>query len=87
MSARELNKAKMIEAFRRQDWESFKLLSQEKEKLKKSEKRYCSVCGVILSKLSHSRNGGPNPRERCGMHQRNRLIMKPWLNAFGMVNP
>ncbi len=55
------NKLAMVEAHRKGDWETAKVLSQEKQRLKR--KPHCSVCGVPVSK------GGKNgTATRCGMH-------------------
>jgi hypothetical protein len=57
-----VNKLALIAAHRLGDWESAKLLSQERQRLKKQANHKCEVCGVSLSR------GKPTSR-LCRIHE------------------
>jgi hypothetical protein len=49
----ETNKSALVAAHRTQNWEFAKLLSQERQQLKKKRKPRCLTCGVTITKGSH----------------------------------
>lgn len=71
------NKAALIEAHRNEDWETAKLLSQERERIKKHSPRRCGECGIPLSPSNRS--------GLCTMHNPfHRLSMRArrWIPLF-----
>ncbi len=62
------NKIALVAAHRSGDWETARLLSQARQKLK--QVRRCQICGVRLSSSKLIKE-----KERCRMHEGRKLSM------------